>query len=50
MKFVIHTILGGTGSLSHSLTQPDFLPDKFESGTLNIPGIIGLYEAIKFIK
>ncbi|MBM6838841.1 aminotransferase class V-fold PLP-dependent enzyme, partial [Clostridium saudiense] len=36
-------ILGGTGSLSHSLIQPDFLPDKFESGTLNIPGIIGLY-------
>ena len=35
--------------MSHSLTQPDFLPDKFESGTLNIPGIIGLYEAIKFI-
>ena len=44
------SILGGTGSLSHSLSQPDFLPDKFESGTLNIPGIIGLYEAIKFIK
>ena len=43
-------LLGGTGSLSHSLTQPDFLPDKFESGTLNIPGIIGLCEAIKFIK
>ena len=43
-------ILGGTGSLSHSLTQPDFLPDKFESGTLNIPGIIGLYESIKFIE
>lgn len=43
-------VLGGTGSLSHSLTQPDFLPDKFESGTLNIPGIIGLCEGIKFIK
>ena len=43
-------ILGGTGSLSHSLTQPDFLPDKFESGTLNIPGIIGLHEGIKFIQ
>ena len=41
--------LGGTGSLSHSLIQPDFLPDKFESGTLNMPGIIGLMEGIKFI-
>lgn len=40
---------GGTGSLSHDLNQPDFLPDKFESGTLNTPGIIGLLEAIKFI-
>ena len=43
-------ILGGTGSLSHSLEQPDFLPDKFESGTLNMPGIVGLVEGIKFIK
>lgn len=43
-------ILGGTGSLSHSLDQPDFLPDKFESGTLNMPGIIGLYEGFKFLE
>lgn len=43
-------ILGGTGSLSHSLDQPNFLPDKFESGTLNMPGIVGLMEGIKFIK
>ncbi len=43
-------ILGGTGSLSHSLIQPDFLPDKFESGTLNMPGIIGLMEGLKFIQ
>ncbi|MCQ2968679.1 MAG: aminotransferase class V-fold PLP-dependent enzyme [Clostridium sp.] len=43
-------ILGGTGSLSHALNQPDFLPDKFESGTLNIPGIVGLNEGINFIK
>jgi len=43
-------ILGGTGSLSHSLVQPNFLPDKFESGTLNMPGIIGLYEGFKFVE
>lgn len=42
-------ILGGTGSMSYSLVQPDFLPDKFESGTLNMPGIVGLSEGIKFI-
>lgn len=41
--------VGGTGSMSYSLVQPDFLPDKFESGTLNTPGIAGLYSAIKFI-
>ncbi|UZW15917.1 aminotransferase class V-fold PLP-dependent enzyme [Clostridium pasteurianum] len=41
---------GGTGSNSSSMDQPDFLPDKFESGTLNTPGIAGLYEGIKFIK
>lgn len=42
-------ISGGTGSLSHLLHQPDFLPDKFESGTLNMPGIIGLSSGIQFI-
>lgn len=40
---------GGTGSLSYSLDQPDFLPDKFECGTHNMPGIVGLSEGIKFI-
>ncbi len=42
-------IEGGTGSLSSSIIQPDFLPDKFESGTLNSPGIAGLLEGINFI-
>jgi len=40
---------GGTGSLSYSLDQPEFLPDKFECGTHNLPGIIGLAEGIKYI-
>ena len=35
--------------MSYSAYQPDFLPDKFESGTLNMPGIVGLSEGIKFI-
>jgi cysteine desulfurase family protein len=40
---------GGTGSLSYSMEQPDFLPDKFECGTHNMPGIVGLFESIKYI-
>jgi cysteine desulfurase family protein len=43
-------ITGGTGSLSHEIIQPDFLPDKFESGTMNIPAIIGLKKALEYIK
>ncbi len=41
---------GGTGSNSENDYQPDFLPDKFESGTLNVPGIVGLNAGIEFIK
>ena len=41
---------GGTGSNSHFMIQPDFMPDKFESGTLNTPGIAGLCEGLNFIK
>ncbi|KMT20877.1 aminotransferase class V-fold PLP-dependent enzyme [Clostridium cylindrosporum] len=40
---------GGTGSLSESETQPDYMPDKFESGTLNIPGIYGLNASLKYV-
>ncbi len=43
-------IEGGTGSNSMSATQPDILPDKFESGTPNVQGIIGLSSAIDFIR
>lgn len=42
-------ISGGTGSVSHSETQPEYLPDKFESGTMNLPGIFGLNAALAFI-
>ena len=40
---------GGTGSLSDKIFQPDFLPDKFESGTLNVAGIAGLSEGVEYI-
>lgn len=40
---------GGTGSMSSDKSQPEILPDKFESGTPNLPGIAGLNEGIKFV-
>ncbi len=40
---------GGTGSLSRSVEMPDFLPDRLEAGTHNIPGIAGLLEGIRFV-
>lgn len=43
------TVLGGTGSRSDLLDMPDFLPDRFEPGTLNIPGIVGLHHALSFV-
>ena len=43
-------IAGGTGSLSDSLYMPETLPDKYESGTLNLPGIIGLHAALSYIE
>jgi cysteine desulfurase family protein len=46
----IKTIIqGGTGSSSESLSQPEVLPEKFESGTLNTPGLAGLAAGIRFI-
>lgn len=42
-------IEGGTGSLSESEEQPDYMPDKFESGTPNVIGIYGLNASLKYI-
>ncbi len=41
---------GGTGSISHTEEIPDFMPDRFEPGTMNIPGIVGLHASLKWIK
>jgi len=41
---------GGTGSSSLLYSQPDVLPDKYESGTLNLSGINGLSAGIDFVK
>ena len=43
-------ISGGTGSRSHLEELPDFMPDRFEAGTQNIPGILGLREGLRFIE
>ena len=42
-------ILGGTGSASESVRHPELLPDRYESGTLNLPGIAGLLAGIEFV-
>lgn len=42
-------IRGGTGSFSESLLQPEFMPDVLESGTMNMPGLMGLNASIGFI-
>lgn len=42
-------IEGGTGSLSDTEIQPDYMPDKFEAGTLNIPGIYGLHASLNYL-
>lgn len=43
-------VQGGTGSFSHLSEMPSLLPDKFEAGTLNLPGIASLKASLEFIK
>ena len=43
-------IRGGTGSQSESEYQPDFAPDKYESGTLNSMGVVGLGGAAEHLR
>ena len=43
-------IQGGTGSLSARQEMPDFLPDRLEAGTHNVPGAAGLLEGIRYVR
>jgi len=43
-------LMGGTGSESKSQKMPDFLPDRGEAGTLNVPGIAGLEAGIRWLQ
>ena len=49
-ELTLNTIIeGGTGSNSERLLQPDEFPDRFESGTPNIVGIIALSRSLDFL-
>ncbi|MCD8367705.1 MAG: aminotransferase class V-fold PLP-dependent enzyme [Clostridiales bacterium] len=43
-------LYGGTGSASQNQAMPDFLPDRLEAGTLNVCGIAGLNEGLRFVR
>lgn len=43
-------VAGGTGSTSDSEYLPEYLPDRFESGTPNLPGIYGWEAALQFVE
>lgn len=46
---IIPLMQGGTGSRSEYELQPEFMPDRFESGTLNALGFAGLLKSVEFI-
>jgi selenocysteine lyase/cysteine desulfurase len=46
---VLPLIEGGTGSRSEDLTQPAYSPDRYESGTPNLPGIAGLEAGVDYV-
>ena len=43
-------LAGGTGSMSHTEFMPDFLPDRLEPGTMNLPGLAGLHASLGFLQ
>lgn len=50
IKKIEPLLAGGTGSISHTENIPAFMPDRFEAGTLNLPGIISLKASLEWIK
>lgn len=46
---IMHMMEGGTGSKSEMLYQPTIVPDRYESGTPNTPGIIGLGAGVEYV-
>lgn len=50
MEKVVQTVReGGTGSVSEELRQPGFLPDRYEAGSHNAIGLVGLNEGVKWL-
>ena len=50
-KYSLKTLVeGGTGSMSKEPAQPVFLPDRFESGTINTAGAISLGAGVDFVR
>ncbi len=50
-KYRLSTIVeGGTGSASKELAQPEFMPDRFESGTINTAGVVSLGAGVDFVR
>lgn len=43
-------VAGGTGSASDSEELPDWMPDRFESGTPNMPGVYGWEAALGWLE
>jgi cysteine desulfurase / selenocysteine lyase len=48
-KLITATEQGGTGTRSDEDRQPTTLPDKYESGNLNVPAILGLGAAVQYL-
>ena len=46
---IVPMLQGGTGTESKNMSQPLDMPEGFESGTLNVPGVAGLIEGLKYI-